>query len=99
MSDLLHNKVTNVSAGTAVRFTPTPTQIKSMLVHANTDNSGNVFVGGTGVDSTNTPPIAAGATRTFTFKSTELETTTDMATLYMDAASSGDGLTYSAATP
>ena len=91
---VIHNKVSNVSAGTAVRFVSQPTPIRSLLVYANDANTGKVYIGGSGVNSTNTPPLSAGDQLPFEFVEFEGDIADNLADFYIDAAVSGEGITY-----
>jgi len=94
MSGIANGLVTVSSAGTAVRFTSATTPLKSILVHATTGNAGNVFVGDSSVDSTNTPPLAPDETLEILFKNVDGETAGDLGDFYVDAANNGDTVTY-----
>lgn len=87
---MVSGKATVVTAGTCVQLTTTPTEAKSIDVTANYNNTDIVTVGGSGVIGAQTGrmgvPIASG--NTYTFK------VTDVSLVWIDAVSSGDGVTF-----
>jgi hypothetical protein len=94
MAKLDNAGVVTVSAGTAVRFTPAPTPIKSILVHANKANTGDVYVGDSTTSSTTTVPLEPGEKLEIEFRESVEETSGDLADFYVDSAVSGEGITY-----
>jgi len=94
MAKIANNSVTVSSSGTRVAFTTAPTPLKSILIHANSGNSGNVYVGDSSVTTSNCPPIAAGKTLELKFRESADETAGDLMDFYVDADNNGNGITY-----
>lgn len=73
------------TAGTAVQVATTTT-IQAIVIRANTGNTGNIFVGDATVDSSTGLVLAPGEAVAFDID--------DPATVYVDAATNGDGFSY-----
>jgi|TARA_Y100000310_G_scaffold172554_1_gene172661 hypothetical protein len=95
MSKPINNLVTVASAGTAVQFTTADTPLKSIIFHATKANTDNMFVGASDVDSTNTLPLEPGDQLEIAFQSgMEQDTPGDLKDWWVDAAVSGETVTY-----
>ena len=98
MSDIIHGRVTVVSAGEAVQFTKDSTPVKYLLLQVPADNSGSIYFGNATVASNNAPAIAKGTSKEFTFKHDAKETPCNLSDFYVDAGTNGDVVNYLAIT-
>lgn len=91
-SSLSSGRKTVASAGTAEALSSTATAIREVIITAETDNTGYIVVGGSGVvaalNTRKGTPLAAGASVTLEVK--------DLGQVYLDTTVSGDGVTYTA---
>lgn len=94
MAKIANNSVTVSSSGTRVAFTTAPTPLKSILIHANSGNSGNVYVGDSSVTTSNCPPLRTGDSLEIEFRESAEETAGDLMDFYVDADNNNDGVTY-----
>lgn len=74
------------SAGTRVQLSTTSTNISAVLIIAKTANAGTVWVGGS--------TVAAGRGRPLLSLQAELIQINNLNKVYIDADTSGDGVTY-----
>ena len=79
-------KKTVTTAGTAVQLTTTSTPAKMVRITANGANTGNIFVGGSTIDSTRGKQLV-------TLQDIQLEID-DLSKVYIDASVNGEGVTY-----
>lgn len=84
--DIDNGTQTVTTAGTRVPLTATSTIVKSVIITAQPTNTGNIYVGGSNVDSNNGNILAAGRSITFELK--------DLNKIYIDADVSGEGVRY-----
>lgn len=98
MSALINGLVTVSSAGTAVQFSSAPLKVKAIFIYAPAGNSGDVYIGDSAVDSTNTPPLSPGEHYEIEFKSETHDTPGELSNIYADAATSGNTVRYLAIT-
>jgi hypothetical protein len=98
MAGIVHGRVTVASAGTAVRFTTSPTPLKYLLIDVPSGNTGSVYIGDSTVASNNSPAIARGTTREFTFRHDAEESPGELSDFYVDAANTSDVINYFAIT-
>lgn len=89
-----NNKVLVTTPGTAVQFKSESTKLAALLIEAPAGNTGNVYVGASGVDSTNTPPLEPGDHMQIGFAQTAKQSGGDLYDWYVDAAVAGEGITY-----
>lgn len=77
---------TVTTAGTAVQLTSTATACKSVVITAKGANTGNIFVGGTTVDSTRGKQLVP-------LQDIELNID-DLSKVYIDSSVNGEGVIY-----
>lgn len=82
----------------AVRFTELSTPIKYLLLEVPVGNSGNVYIGGSSVDTDNAPAITRGTTKEFTFTHEVNELPVDLSDFYANFGHNGDVINYLAIT-
>ena len=97
MAGIITGKVTVASAGTAVRFTTATTPIRSITVYAAGGNTGDVYVGASNVDNTDTPTAKA-TNFSITFRTHPEESPGDLMDFWVDAANTNDFITFRAVT-
>lgn len=83
-------KVTVTTAGTRVELIGSTTAIQSVTVKALSTNSGTIYVGNSGVSSSNGFQLAAGDTISLDL--------VDLSTVYIDASANTQSVTYLAVT-
>jgi len=81
-----HNEITVTTAGTRVQFTASDIPIKGGVVKADKDNDGNIYLGGSGVDSSNGFDLAPGESVPVFFRNLNL--------LWADADTDGNKARY-----
>jgi len=80
------------AAGTAEALTASPVRAVWVTVQAKTDNTGYVYVGASTVSGSRGVQLAAGDS--ITFPVVEKRYTYDLSTIYVDAATNGDGVVW-----
>jgi hypothetical protein len=80
------------SAGTAEPLKATSLGFLELTVQAEPTNTGNIFIGGSDVDSTNGLVLTPGASRTYS-------TPGDLNDIYIDSAVDGEGVRYEYVEP
>lgn len=83
---VLTGKVTSTTPGTAVPLSSTNIGIHSVILYALAGNTSDIWIGGVGVSSANGLRLVKGDSVTIVVS--------NLALLYMDNFTSGDGLTY-----
>ena len=87
---LISGDKTVAAAGTAEALASASQRVRSVTIVAKDANTGRVYVGGSGVDSTVNSGLLAGDVLTHTTAGGWL----DLADVYIDAAVSGEGVDY-----
>jgi len=83
----LHNgQVSVTTAGTAVALASSSVSISKVTIKANAGNTGDIFVGDSGVTSSNGLILAAGESVDVSID--------DLNKVYIDSATNGDGISY-----
>ena len=88
-------KVQVVTAGTPVPLSATPTQTIAVVVQADPDNNGNIFLGNAGVTASQCMVLAPGKGFEILCEDTLADEDTvyiDLAEVFVDAATSGDSV-------
>ena len=85
-TSLLTDKVSVTTPGTEVRLASSSTPVRGVSVKARAGNTGLVFIGPSGVSSSNGYELSAGESVEFLF--------TDLHDIWIDAANGGEGVTY-----
>jgi len=81
------------SAGTAVALSSSTLQVRSAVIQAKTGNAGNVFIGSSGVDNSGDTGTALAAGEGYTLAQGGSHDLYNLATIFVDAENSGDGVT------
>lgn len=92
---LNHFKKTVALAGTAEPLIAINTIIQSIVIQAESDNSGKIYIGNNTVSSTNTVALTAGNSLDFSGDSMGMggDYEFDLSQIYIDADTDGDGVT------
>jgi hypothetical protein len=110
VAGIIHGRITTSSddledavdgkflSGKTVRFTSLPTQIKYLLLEVPSENTGDVYIGGSTVASDNAPAVTKGTPREFTFRHDVKEAPGDLSDFYASFGHSGDVINYLAIT-
>lgn len=83
---IFNGKTSVTTAGTRVQLLTTSTGIHTVVVRANSANTGTIYVGNATVASTNGMQLAAGDALTLTIN--------DLSKVYLDCSVNGEGVTY-----
>lgn len=81
-----------------VRFAEHQTSIKYLLLEVPSENTGDVYIGGSEVTSDNAPTVSKGTPREFTFRHDVKEAPGDLSDFYASFGNSGDVINYLAIT-
>lgn len=76
----------NITAGTAIALSDTSVSIQGVVIIANSGNTGNVFVGDSGVDSSNGAIVPPGAALPLDID--------DLSKVFVDGENTDDGVSF-----